>query len=324
MEEYKPEISVVITLLNERENIKPLISKIQINLSELAYEVILVDDGSTDGTSKEIKKYANGNIKLLRLNKNYGQSPAMAAGILYARGEFTVTMDGDLQNDPSDIPLLLEKIKEDGSDLVAGNRAKRKDNYLVRKIPSILANRLIRWLSGVQISDYGCSLKIFRTDLAKELGLYGELHRFIPILAQLQGAKITEMDVQHHPRIYGKSKYGLGRTLRVVSDLMLLLFFQKYVQKPMHLFGTLGLAGVFLGGGINFYLLVEKILGHDIWGRPLLLAGVILLVGGIQLITFGFMAELMMRTYYESQKKFPFKIKEVFIGKNKTLEPLEV
>lgn len=323
MNKFNPELSIVITLLNERENIKPLLNKLENNLSHLSYEVILVDDGSTDGTSKEIKKYASDKIKLLRLNKNYGQSPAMAAGILHARGEFTVTMDGDLQNDPVDVPLMLEKIKAEECDLVAGNRANRKDNYLFRKIPSKLANSLIRWLSGVQISDYGCSLKIFRTELAKELGLYGELHRFIPILAQLQGAKITEMPVRHHARIYGKSKYGLGRTVRVVSDLMLLLFFQKYVQKPMHLFGTLGLGGIFLGGAINLYLLVEKILGHDIWGRPLLLLGVILLVGGIQFITFGFMAELMMRTYYESQNKVPFKIKEVFVGKVNTEELVE-
>ncbi len=315
MDRHNPELSVVITLLNERENIQPLLVKLEENLSGLSYEVIMVDDGSTDGTSKEIMKYANSDVRLVKLNKNYGQSPAMAAGILYATGDFIVTMDGDLQNDPADIPFLLAKIKSDDFDLVAGCRAQRQDNYLFRKIPSILANRFIRFLSGVQISDYGCSLKIFRSRLAKELGLYGELHRFIPILAQMQGASITEMNVRHHPRIYGKSKYGLGRTLRVLSDLMLLLFFQKYVQKPMHLFGTMGLAGVFLGAIINFYLLIEKIMGHDIWGRPLLLLGVILLVGGIQLITFGFMAELQMRTYYESQNKVPFNVKEVLVGK---------
>jgi glycosyltransferase involved in cell wall biosynthesis len=315
MDNLAPELSIVITLLNERDNIQPLLAKLDESLAGLSHEVIMVDDGSTDGTSQVIMKYANTDVRLVKLNKNYGQSAAMAAGIMHATGNFIVTMDGDLQNDPADIPLLLEKIKSDDFDLVAGCRAHRKDNFLFRKIPSKLANQFIRFLSGVRISDYGCSLKIFRSKLAKELGLYGELHRFIPILAQMQGARIVEMNVLHHPRIYGKSKYGLGRTLRVLSDLMLLLFFQKYVQKPMHLFGTMGLVAVILGVLINFYLLIEKIMGHDIWGRPLLLLGVILLLGGIQLITFGFMAELQMRTYYESQDKVPFKVKEVLIGK---------
>jgi hypothetical protein len=189
---------------------------------------------------------------------------------------------------------------------------------IFRKLPSELANKLIRWLTGVHIHDYGCSLKIFRTDIAKNLGLYGELHRFIPVLAKMQGASITEMNVRHHPRIYGQSKYRLGRTFKVMSDLLLMLFFQKYVQKPMHLFGTLGILSFLAGCLINAYLLIEKLLGHDIWGRPLLLLGVLLVLGGIQLITFGFMAELIMRTYFESQNKTPYQIKEVFFGKSKT------
>lgn len=307
-----PEISVVITLLNERENIQPLLKIIREGLEEVDYELILVDDGSTDGTVREIKKYADEKLTLVRLNKNYGQSLAMAAGIAQARGLYTITMDGDLQNDPKDIPMLLEKIKNGDFDLVAGKREKRKDNWLFRKLPSMIANGMIRALTNVQISDYGCSLKIFKTELAKELGLYGELHRFIPVLAQLQGANIAEVAVRHHPRIHGKSKYGLGRTLKVASDLLLLVFFQKYVLKPMHLFGTIGLLSLVAGSAINLYLLAEKIMGADIWGRPLLLLGVILFLGGIQLITFGFMAELMMRTYFESQNKTPFKIKEIY------------
>ncbi len=314
MKNNTPEISVVITLLNERDNIAPLLTKISEALRNLSYEVILVDDGSTDGTVREIKKHAGEFVKLVKLSRNYGQSLAMAAGIHEAKGIYTVTMDGDLQNDPADIPMLVGKIKEDDFDLVAGNRKSRQDNFLVRKLPSRLANAMIRKFSGVNISDYGCSLKIFKTELAKELGLYGELHRFIPILAHLQGAKIAEVNVNHHARIFGKSKYGLGRTFRVASDLLLLVFFQKYVMKPMHLFGTIGLFSSIGGILINLYLLIEKLMGFDIWGRPLLVLGIILLLGGIQLITFGFLAELMMRTYFESQNKLPYKVKEIFVG----------
>lgn len=316
MNRQSPELSIIITVLNERENINPLLTGLYEKLTGIHYELILVDDGSTDGTSREIIKHLNHRGSMVKLQKNFGQSLAMAAGISYARGTYTVTMDGDLQNDPDDIQPLLKKIKEGDFDLVAGNRKNRKDGFLLRKLPSQIANAMIRQLSGVHIHDYGCTLRIFKTELAKDLGLYGELHRFIPILAHLQGASITQMDVKHHPRIYGKSKYGLGRTLKVISDLMLLIFFQKYVMKPMHLFGSLGLLSLTGGIGINTYLLIEKLLGASIGGRPLLVLGVILLLGGIQLITFGFMAELMMRTYFESQHKTPFKVKEVFEGKN--------
>lgn len=324
MHEVTPEISIVVTLLNEQENIKPLLFGISRALDNLTYELILVDDGSCDNTVREIRTYAADNVILVQLNRNYGQSHAMAAGIAYARGRFIVTMDGDLQNDPTDIPAMLEKIKGGDFDLVAGNRANRKDNLVIRKIPSWFANHLIRLSTGVMISDYGCSLKIFRTSLAKELGLYGELHRFIPVLAQLQGAKLGEMDVKHHPRTHGKSKYGLGRTFKVASDLLLLVFFQKFALKPMHLFGTLGLLSFAIGGILNLYLLFEKILGHAIAGRPLLTLGIILLLGGIQLITFGFVAELVMRTYFESQQKTPFRIKKVtsFRQAGRTLETI--
>jgi len=309
-------LSLVITLYNEEENVQPLLERIEGSLSGLDYEVILVDDGSDDRTVFMVKKYAGDRVRLVVFNRNHGQTTAMAAGIHYAKGEYIVTMDGDLQNDPGDISAMLSKIETEGWGLVAGNRANRKDGLLLRKVPSKIANSIIRWLTGVRISDYGCSLKIFRSDIAHNLGLYGELHRFIPVLAKLQGASITEMDVKHHPRLHGQSKYGLGRTFRVVSDLMLMLFFQKYVQKPMHLFGTIGILSFLLGAVINLYLLAEKIMGNDIWGRPLLLLGVAFLIGGIQLITFGFMAELIMRTYFESQNKTPYRVKEVFIGTN--------
>lgn len=308
-------LSVVITVYNEEENIRPLLQKLYTSLEGIDYEVVFVDDGSIDRTVHEIKKHALERVKLVIFNKNSGQTAAMAAGINHAEGEYIVLMDGDLQNDPADIPLMLTKIEKENYDLIAGHRVNRKDGFILRKIPSKIANMLIRKLTGVKISDYGCSLKIFRKDIAKNMRLYGELHRFLPILAKLEGARITEMPVRHFPRIHGTSKYGINRTFKVMSDLILMLFFQKYFQKPMHLFGTLGIL-TFLGGMmLNLYMVVLKILGQDIWGRPLLLLAVLLTIGGMQLITFGVIAELIMRTYYESQSKTTYRVKEVFEGK---------
>jgi glycosyltransferase involved in cell wall biosynthesis len=307
-------LSVVITVFNEEENIQPLLQQLNDSLDGIEYEVLMVDDGSTDKTVEQLQKHASSRVKIVELQKNYGQTAAMAAGIDQAAGMYIVTMDGDLQNDPKDIPVMLKRIESENYDVIAGRRLNRQDNS-VRKIPSKIANAIIRWASGVHIHDYGCSLKIFKKKIAKNLGLYGELHRFIPILSELQGAKILEMDVNHHPRIYGKSKYGLGRTLKVASDLLLMTFFQKYFQRPMHLFGGVGIISFLIGLVINGYLLIEKILGHDIWGRPLLILGLIFLLGGIQLITIGFVAEIVVRTYFESQDKKTYIIKEVSIGK---------
>lgn len=309
-------LSVVIALMNEEENIPPLLQRVRQALSGIDYELILVDDGSTDRTVKRIREGMDERTRLIVFRKNYGQTQALSAGIHEASGEYIVTLDGDLQNDPSDIPMMLEQIQTGEWDLVAGRRKNRQDGFVLRKLPSRMANALIRMLTGVHISDYGCTLKIFTADLAKNLGLYGELHRFIPVLARLQGAVITETDVQHYPRTAGRSKYGIGRTFRVISDLMLMLFFQKYMQKPMHLFGTLGFLSFLAGIGINLYMLVEKLLGHDIWGRPLLLLGITLVLGGIQFIMIGFFAEIQMRTYYESQDKKPYRIRAVYSGKN--------
>ncbi len=310
------ELSLVISVYNEEDNIKPLIERIENSLTDLKYEVIFIDDGSTDQTLEKIKAHGNSRYKVLSFYKNYGQTAAMAAGIEHARGKLIVTMDGDLQNDPKDIPLMVEDLKSGNWDVIAGRRMKRKDSMFIRKIPSKMANWIIRAVTGVYISDYGCSLKVFRADVAKNLGLYGELHRFIPVLARLQGAKITEMDVTHHPRMYGKTKYGLGRTFRVMSDILLMVFFQKYMQRPMHLFGTLGLIAFGIGMILNVYLLVEKILGHDIWGRPLLILAITLTIGGIQLVTSGLIAEMIMRTYYESQDKKTYRIKDIVFGKD--------
>ena len=308
-------LSVVIPVMNEEDNIKPLFQSLRDALKGIDYELIFVDDGSTDNTVKNIKENADSRTKLIVFNRNFGQTIAMAAGIDMAEGELIATIDGDLQNDPRDIPIMIEKLEKEGWDVIAGVRANRQDGLILRKIPSKIANWLIRKLTKVYISDYGCTLKLFKKEVAKNLGLYGELHRFIPVLAKLYGAKMTQMPVRHHPRIHGKSKYGIGRTFKVISDLFLMLFFQKYATKPMHLFGTLGFGMFGIGMLINFYLFILKLFGESIGNRPLLTLGVMLTLGGIQLITTGFLAEIMMRTYYESQNKKPYIIKEIFTGK---------
>lgn len=306
------ELSLVITLFNEEQNVKPLLESIRAALKGFDYEVILVDDGSTDETVSEVKKWADERTKLVILAKNFGQTTAMSAGIDVASGKYIVTMDGDLQNDPSDIPMMLEKLKTEGWDVVAGRRKKRQDGFVLRKLPSKIANFLIRNLTNVHLNDYGCTLKIFKQTIAKNLGLYGQLHRFIPVLVQMQGGRMVEVDVKHHARRFGKSKYGLGRTTKVMSDLLLMIFLQKYLQRPIHLFGLIGFLCLFFGIGINFYLLTLKILGEDIWGRPLLILGATLLLAGIQFLLFGIMAELLMRVYFESQHKKTYYVREIF------------
>jgi glycosyltransferase involved in cell wall biosynthesis len=304
-------LSVVVCVFNEEPNIAPLGTSIQSALESIDYELIFVDDGSTDETISEIKKLSNPRIRLIELSRNFGQSSALAAGIEHAKAEYIVTMDGDMQNDPSDIPSMLYKAETENWDLVAGIRANRRDDVFLRKIPSKIANRIIRGSTQVYIKDYGCTLKVFKADIAKNLGLYGELHRFIPVLASLDGATITQVDVKHHPREFGKSKYGMGRTFKVMSDLLLMVFLKKYMQKPIHLFGTWGIITLGAGLLIDLYMLVLKILGRDIWGKPLLLAGILLTIAGIQLISIGIFAELQMRTYYESQNKRPYRIRRI-------------
>ncbi|MFC0264567.1 glycosyltransferase family 2 protein [Fontibacter flavus] len=310
----KPLLSVVITVYNEEENIKPLLEATYEALKEIDYEVLLVEDGATDNTVAEVKKYANDRTKLIIFNKNYGQTTALAAGIDMAQGIYIATMDGDLQNDPTDIPGMLKKAMDEEWDVVAGKRANRKDGFVLRKFPSKIANYIIRHSTKVYLNDYGCSLRVYKAEIAQNMGLYGELHRFIPVLAKLEGASMTEVDVKHHPRIHGTSKYGLSRTFKVMADLILMLFFQKYFQRPIHIFGTLGLLSFGVGVLINLYLLVLKIFGEDIWGRPILLLGFIFLLGGIQLITTGIIAEIIIRTYFESQEKKTYKIKSVYQG----------
>ncbi len=313
-------LSVVIPVYNEAENIAPLMEALAKALKDIPHEIICVDDGSSDGTVDAILKRKEENLRLLQFSRNFGQTSAMSAGIEAARGEYIATLDGDLQNDPEDIPLMLDKLEKEGLDMVAGRRAKRQDGFILRKIPSKIANILIRTMSRVAIQDYGCTLKVFRASLAKNLDLYGELHRFIPILADMHGARIAEMDVRHHARRFGVSKYGLSRTLRVASDLMLMAFFLRYRQKPMHLFGTLGIVCLGLGFLIEFYLLLVKISGHDIGTRPLFYIGILLLIFSAQFILSGFLAELIMRTYYGSQNKRPYVVKAQYIGGNREKE----
>jgi glycosyltransferase involved in cell wall biosynthesis len=310
----KPLLSVVITVYNEEDNIQPLLKATYAALSGMDYEVILVEDGSTDRTVVEVKKYANTRTKLVIFNRNYGQTTALAAGIDQATGEYIATMDGDLQNDPTDLPGMLQKAIDEEWDVVAGRRANRKDGFVFRKIPSKIANWIIRNSTNVHLKDYGCTLRVYKAEIAQNMGLYGELHRFIPVLAKQEGAKMTEVDVKHHPRIHGTSKYGLSRTFKVMADLILMLFFQKYFQRPIHLFGGLGLVAFLLGGIINVYLLVLKILGEDIWGRPILILGFMLILGGIQLITTGIIAEIIVRTYFESQDKKTYRVKALYTG----------
>lgn len=300
--------------MNEEDNIYPMVQAVEDALSAIDYELIFVDDGSTDATRTRIKDKVNDRVILVELRKNYGQSTAMTAGIDHTTGKYVALLDGDLQNDPTDIPGMLQLLKNEDWDVVAGNRKNRKDGMFLRKIPSKIANYLIRRWTKVFIKDYGCTLKIFKREIAEDLGLYGELHRFIPVLAAMQGARITQVDVKHHARLHGTSKYGLGRTFRVMSDLVTMVFFRRYIQKPMHLFGTMGFVSLFFGFLINLYLLILKIMGHDIWGKPLLILGLIFLLGGIQLITIGILAEINVRTYFESSNKKTYQVRNFFGG----------
>lgn len=308
----KPKLSVVVCVFNEEQNIQPLLEKIDQSIKNIEYEIVFVDDGSTDGTLSVLKKNQNNRrLKIVEFRRNYGQSAAIAAGIEYADGEWIATMDGDLQNDPEDIPAMLQIAEERNLDLITGIRQKRKDGFILRKIPSKIANWLIRNASGVHMHDYGCTLKVIKADLAKSLGIYGELHRFIPILASLEGARMDEVPVKHHARTFGKSKYGINRTLRVFSDLLLILYLKRFRHKPMHLFGGWGVILSGAGSLILLYLLFEKIIGHDIWGRPLLILGTILVMAGLQLIVLGLLSEMQVRTYYESQGKKTYKLRSL-------------
>ncbi|NPA41186.1 MAG: glycosyltransferase family 2 protein [Aquificae bacterium] len=307
-------ISVVVPTYNEEESVPHLYEKLKEVLDKLGeeYEIIFVDDGSEDGTPEILKELASKDkkVKVIRFRRNYGQTAAMYAGFEHAKGDVIITMDADLQNDPEDIPKLLEKIKE-GYDIVSGWRKDRKDPFLSRKLPSKVANWIISKVTGVELHDYGCTLKAYKADIAKRYRLYGDMHRFLPALAKRFGAKITEIPVKHHPRIYGKSKYGIGRTVRVILDIFLVKFLNEYITKPLYVFGGLGFFLLVIGVAIEIYLTLLKIFtGADIGGRPLLILGVLLILAGIQLLSTGIIAELIIRTYYESRGEKPYVIEE--------------
>ena len=307
-------LSVVIPVYNEEESIRLLYEKLKASLDLLQkeYEILFVDDGSTDRTLSILEEIQakDKHLIVLSLRRNFGQTAAFAAGFDFARGDIVVTMDGDLQNDPADIPKLLEKIKD--HDLVSGWRKKRKDPFFTRRLPSMAANWLISNVTGVKLHDYGCSLKAYRRDVIKNLKLYGEMHRFIPAVASWYGVRVAEVETIHHPRMHGKSKYGISRTIKVVLDLITVKFLQSFSTKPIQFFGPVGIASGFLGFLILFYLSIDKLFfGKDIGARPLLLLGALLVIVGIQLIGMGLIGEMLVRVYHESQRKPIYVIKKI-------------
>ena len=306
-------ISIVVPVYNESDSIRLLINEI-INVMkshQLLFELIIVNDGSVDNTSNvlenlslEIKQ-----LTVINLRKNYGQTAALAAGFDHSNGDIIVTLDGDLQNDPNDIPKLITNINE-GYDLICGWRFQRKDKLLNRRIPSQIANRLIGNVTGIHLHDYGCSLKAFKHEIIKDIKLYGELHRFLPVLANIEGAKIKEIKVNHRSRKYGQSKYGIDRTFRVLMDLLTVWFMNKFLTRPMYVFGFIGIISIISSFIMSSYLIVLKFLGESIGNRPLLIFALILGIAGVQLFSFGLLGELLMRTYHESQNRPIYRVRE--------------
>tara|TARA_Y100001933_G_scaffold67162_1_gene67577 strand:- start:611 stop:1573 length:963 start_codon:yes stop_codon:yes gene_type:complete len=307
-------ISIVVPVYNESDSIKLLINEI-FNVMEshnLPFELIIVNDGSDDNTihvlenlSIEIKQ-----LIVLNLRKNYGQTAALAAGFDNSNGDIIVTLDGDLQNDPRDIPKLITNLNE-GYDLICGWRFQRKDKLFNRRIPSKIANRLIGNVTGIHLHDYGCSLKAFKSEIIKDIKLYGELHRFLPVLANIEGAKIKEIKVNHRSRKYGQSKYGIDRTFRVLMDLLTVWFMNKFLTRPMYVFGFIGIISIISSFIMSSYLIVLKFLGESIGNRPLLIFALILGIAGVQLFSFGLLGELLMRTYHESQDRPIYRVREI-------------
>ena len=312
-------VSIIIPVFNEVDAIKKLVENTQ-NLRNLGlnfeYEIIIVDDGSTDGTGVTLKEIqlTNQNLHVVSLVRNYGQSTALQAGFDHSKGDVLITMDGDLQNDPADIPKIIDVlINNNEIDLVAGWRKDRQDSILNRKLPSMFANYLISYTTGIKLRDYGCSLKGYRRELVSKFRLYGEMHRFIPAIAAEVGAKIIEIPVKHHPRITGKSKYGIDRTLRVILDLIWIQFSRRYMHRPIHAFGGIGLTMLSAGLLIFLWLFFEKILfGSEIGTRPLLTLGLLLTLLGTQLLAVGLLGELLIRIYHEpsGRKQYQIKLKK--------------
>lgn len=312
-----PDLSIVVPLFNEEESLPLLVEKLLLALRPLgrSFELVLVDDGSSDRTAEVLRQQAAGAPELVAvlLRRNYGQTAAMAAGFDASRGRLIVTLDGDLQNDPADIPMLLERL-EQGYDLVSGWRHQRQDHAVSRLLPSKIANALIARVTGVRLHDYGCSLKAYRRELVEDMNLYGELHRFLPALAFIEGARIAEVKVSHNARQFGQSKYGIDRTFRVLMDLFTVWFMKRFLTRPMYVFGFGGLSAMAIGALLSAYLLMVKLGGAEIGNRPLLLVAVLALITGVQLFCFGLLSEVQMRTYHESQGRPIYRIRETLRG----------
>jgi glycosyltransferase involved in cell wall biosynthesis len=312
--EIGPEISVFLPVYNEEPNLPPLHAKLDEALSKLgrSAEIVFVDDGSTDASLKVLREIAakDDRVRVVALKRNYGQTAAMAAGIDAARGQVLIPMDADLQNDPSDIVRLLEKLDE-GYDVVSGWRKNRQDKLITRKIPSMLANRLISWIGGVPLHDYGCSLKAYRRESLQDVKLYGEMHRFIPIYASWAGARVAEIPVEHHARTMGKSKYGLSRTIKVVFDLMTIKFMASYQTKPIYVFGSFGMLAFLISILAGLYALFLKLFHKaDFVQTPLPILAIVMFAVGIQFLLMGLLAEMLVRTYHESQSKAIYAVRE--------------
>ncbi len=308
-----PEISVFLPVFNEEPNLRPLHAKLDEALAALdaTAEIIYVDDGSTDKSLKALRELArlDRRVRVVALRRNYGQTAAMSAGIDAARGNILIPMDADLQNDPADIKRLIEKLNE-GYDVVSGWRKARKDKMLTRKLPSMLANRLISWIGGVPLHDYGCSLKAYRRDVLQDVRLYGEMHRFIPIYASWAGARVAEIPVEHHPRTMGQSKYGLSRTLKVVFDLMTIKFMASYQTKPIYVFGTFGMIAFAVSLLAGLWAIIRKLEGESFIKNPLPILSIVMFAVGVQFLLMGLLAEMLVRTYHESQSKPIYAVRE--------------
>lgn len=310
-----PELSIVIPIRNESQNIAELYRQLTESLERFgrSYEVLLVEDGSTDDSFERLAalQAVDARLRVIRFRRNFGQTAAFAAGFAMARGRYIITSDGDLQNDPADIPAMVERL-EQGFDIVCGWRKARKDPFVSRRLPSILANRLISFTTGVALHDYGCSLKVFRAEVIKPLKLYGEMHRFLPAIASELGVRIDEVVVNHRARTHGRSNYGISRTIRVILDLLTVRFLLSYSTRPLQIFGLVGVTMGLVGAGITGWLAVQRLIGYQAIGnRPLLLFGILLVFTGVQLVTLGLLAELQARTYHESQNKPIYAVREV-------------
>ena len=307
-------ISIIIPVFNESESIEYLLDEVlNVMLSnKFNFEIIVVNDGSQDNTSIVLDELTIKikELSVISLRSNYGQTAAMAAGFDNSNGEVVITLDGDLQNDPNDIPKLISHLNN-GYDLICGWRYDRKDKLINRRIPSKIANKLIANVTGLKLHDYGCSLKAFKKEILDDIKLYGELHRFLPVLAKIEGAKIKEIKVNHRSRKYGSSKYGIDRTFRVLMDLLTVWFMTKFLTRPMYGFGFVGIISILVSLGMTSYLFIIKILGEDIGNRPMLMFALILGIAGVQLFSFGLLSELLIRTYHESQNRPIYRVRKI-------------